>query len=260
MSTSNPGTVASAADAAPIPQFVCMKWGRKYPASDVNRLYRSLARVTRSPFRFYCLTDDATGLDPSIAHLPIPELPTSADGPERGWRKLALFSPELQEIRGATLFLDLDVVIVDSLLPFFDHDYSFSIIKDYKRLRYRNRWTGNSSVFFYNAGADYGVYAYLRLLGPTLRKHYRNEQEFLSDCMRQRNVLRYWPKHWCPSYKYHCIPSLPLSLWRAPQPPSGARIIVFHGHPKPDEALIGRGAKWYRPVRPAPWLQSLLNP
>lgn len=240
-------------------QFVCMRWGTKYPAAYVNRLHRAVRRSTPGDHRFYCVTDDAAGLEPGIQALPIPALPVLGDTVmDRGWRKLTLFSPALSEIRGPTLFLDLDMVLVDSLRPFFGTGQAFSVIKDYKRFRYRNAYAGNTSVFFYEAGRDYGVYARLQQLGTAVRERYRNEQEFLSDCMRQQGLLSYWPKDWCPSYKYQCVPPLPFSLWRAPALPPGAKVVVFHGRPKPEEALAGTGAKWYRPMKPAPWLAPFL--
>lgn len=241
-------------------QFVCMKWGSKYLAQDVNRLYRAVRKLTPGALKFYCLTDQAEGIDPQVTVLPIPSLPVLGDQVlDRGWRKLTLFSPELAAIAGPTLFLDLDMVIVDSLAPFFAHDDAFRVIKDYKRFRYRNTWSGNTSVFFYRAGRGYGVYERLRTLGAEVRVRYRNEQEFMSDCMRVRGELNYWPPDWCPSFKYHCVPAFPFSLWQAPRLPVGAKVLVFHGRPKPEEALRGDGAKWYRPTRPAPWLAPFLE-
>ena len=31
-------------------------------------------------------------------------------------------------------------------------------------------------------------------------------------------------------------------------------ILIFHGEINPDTAIAGGGGKWYRHVRPAPWL------
>lgn len=242
-------------------QFVCMKWGQKYPATEVNRLQRALARVTSEPFQLYCLTDKETGIDPAVRVLPIPSLPVLGDAVlDRGWRKLTLFSPELTALRGPTVYLDLDVVLVGSPLPFFTHGAPFRVIKDYKRFRYRNHWSGNTSVFFFEAGRDYGVYARLIELGAKVRENYRNEQEFLSDCLRLRGELSYWPTAWCPSFKYHCVPPLPFSLWQAPRLPEEAKVLVFHGRPKPEEALLGTAGKWYRPAKPASWLAPFLEP
>ena len=39
--------------------IICMKWGTKFGASYVNRLYDMVERNTTVPHRFVCFTDDA---------------------------------------------------------------------------------------------------------------------------------------------------------------------------------------------------------
>ena len=42
--------------------FVCIKWGDKYPAKYVNNLYNMVKKNYTKPFTFTCYTDDADGL------------------------------------------------------------------------------------------------------------------------------------------------------------------------------------------------------
>ena len=242
-------------------QYICIKWGSKYPAAEVNRLYRALQRVSKGPFSLCCVTDDPRGLLQEVRTLPIPDLPVLGNTVvDRGWRKLALFAPELRaQLSGQMLYLDLDVVVLRSLDGFFLPDTPFAVIKDYRRLRWRNFGAGNTSVFLFNVERDYGVYQRLTALGDEVRRKFRNEQEFLTHVMRQQGLLRYWPRNWCVSYKHNCIPAFPFSLWREPASPSGAFVVVFHGNPKPADAARGVGAKWYRPMQPASWLDQYLT-
>ena len=90
---------------------LCMKWGTKYPADYVNRLYSMVARNIRRPFRFVCLTDDNSDLGENIESFPLPELSVNLGGPERGWNKLSVFSQELYDLKGKVLCLDLDLII-----------------------------------------------------------------------------------------------------------------------------------------------------
>lgn len=76
--------------------------------------------------------------------------------------------------------LDLAVIIVGSLARFFDVGQDFCVIKDYKRIRYRNRYTGSDSVLPCINGQDYGVPPRVRELGPNVASMHRNEHEFLS--------------------------------------------------------------------------------
>ena len=57
--------------------ILCMKWGNKYSAEYVNRLYRMVSRHLSLPFEMVCLTDDKTGIYPQIKCYPIPELITT---------------------------------------------------------------------------------------------------------------------------------------------------------------------------------------
>ena len=120
---------------------LCMKWGTKYSHEYVNKLHSMVRRHLSRPFRFVCLTDDDRDLHPEIEAFPLIDLELT-DGPERGWNKLATYSSPLYDLQGQALFLDLDVVIVDSIDCFFEHDADFPIIKDWVK----KDCTGNSSV------------------------------------------------------------------------------------------------------------------
>ena len=52
--------------------IICMKWGDKYGAEYVNRLYNMVRRNLTLDFQMVCLTDDSTGIDPAvICHLSV---------------------------------------------------------------------------------------------------------------------------------------------------------------------------------------------
>ena len=100
--------------------ILCMKWGSKYGADYVNKLYSMVARNLSKPFRFICLTDDAKGLMSNVECFPIPKISVELSGPERGWNKLAVFQESLYDITGDILCLDLDLIIVGSLDDLFE--------------------------------------------------------------------------------------------------------------------------------------------
>lgn len=230
---------------------VCMKWGRKYGPEYVNRLYGMVRRHLDGSFNFVCLTDDSAGIRSEVQCLPIPPLDLPAGIPERGWNKLVTFHADLHGLRGTALFLDVDVVVTGSLNEFFTLPGDFLIIHDYKRPW---RITGNSSVYRFELGAHADVLAYFRTHFEDIRTQYRNEQAYLSDRMHQQGKLAYWPKAWCPSFKYDGIPAWPRNYWQAPFVPEGARIVVFHGECNPPDALAGRRNRRFRFIRPAAWV------
>ncbi|WP_093056558.1 glycosyltransferase [Variovorax sp. YR634] len=236
--------------------ILCMKWGTKYGPEYVNRLYAMVRRNLSGDFKFVCLTDDGNGVRPEVTCLPIPQLnlnlaPGQRDG---GWKKLTTFEKDLYGLQGTALFLDLDVVVVGSLDAFFEQPGEFLIIHDYPRPWRRERITGNSSVYRFEIGAHADILAYLRANLDKVQAQYRNEQAYLSDMLHKQGKLAYWPAEWCPSFKYHGIPTWPTNYWEEPFVPEGARIMVFHGECNPPDALAGRRNRAFRFIRPARWV------
>ncbi len=228
-----------------------MKWGPLYGPEYVNRLRSMVRRHLSYEHRFVCFTERAEGIDPAVEILPLPEISLPEGAPERGWNKLTMFQPRLHDLEGDTLFLDLDVVILDSIDPFFEAEGEFLIIKDWK---YPRRITGNSSVFRFQPNAhSYVLENFVDNL-EEVRASFRNEQAYLSDQIHRHATLSYWPEQWCCSYKYHCLPTVPLNYLLTPKPPPGVRIAIFHGNPKLQEAVEGSSLWARRYSRPAPWV------
>lgn len=230
---------------------LCMKWGTKYGPEYVNRLYAMVARHLRGSFEFVCLTDDGRGVRTEVRCLPIPSLALPPGIPERGWTKLTTFEADLHGLQGTALFLDLDVVIVGDITPFFETAGEFLIIHDWKRPW---RVTGNSSVYRFRIGAHADVLKEFRATQDEVRSRLRNEQAFLSEVMHRQGRLAYWPAAWCCSFKYHCIPRWPTNYWTEPSFPADTRIVIFHGEVNPPDALEGRRNRQFRYIRPARWV------
>jgi len=229
-----------------------MKWGAKYGPDYVNRLYAMVARHLARPFRLVCLTDDAAGLRGEVVSAPIPAMPRIAQPKERGWLKIASFSPALTGLLDeVVLFLDLDVAIMGSLDPFFDHPGAVPLIRDWY---HPVRLVGNSSVYRYRPAERHAIFEHFSQNADAIVTRIRNEQEYLSEYLQERGELSFWPADWAPSYRVGCLPLWPMRLWQAPKPPPGARIIVFHGEPKPPTAITGKAGLWLQSYRPAPWI------
>ena len=234
---------------------LCMKWGTKFGPEYVNRLHAMVRRNLSRPLRFVCLTEDEVGFHPDVEVLPLPDVGWTEGIREHGWWKVGLFSESLGDLSGPALFLDLDVVVVDALDPLFDQPDEVLVPRDYRRLRVRgDTFVGNTSVLRFPVGKYPEVMDEFRRDFPAIRRRVRNEQEFLSHHFHGRGLLGYWPSEWCPSFKRHCVAPWPLSHLRTPRLPAGSRVVVFHGRPNPEEALAGRGGRWYRPIRPTPWV------
>ncbi len=235
---------------------ICMKWGTLYGPEYVNRLRSMVKRNLSIPHRFACFTDDTSGLDGDVETFDLPPINVDADKSQLPWRKIGLFNERLGDLGGPTLFLDLDLVVVDSLDPFFTHPGHFVIIHNWT---HPDDIVGNSSVYRFTIGADSYV---LDRFHSESHQHwidtYRNSQTFLSHSVRD---MSYWPAEWCVSFKRHCLPGgikwhgMPANWLMPSKVPAGAKIVVFHGHPNPDDALAGR---WpggiHKGLKPATWI------
>jgi len=232
---------------------ICMKWGDKFPAEYVNRLYGMVSRNLSMPFRFVCFTENGEDIRNEVEIQPLPELDLPANAPERGWRKLTVFKDNFGGLTGQTLFLDLDVVIVGDLDVFFTHPGEFLIVHDKKR---PTKIEGNSSVFRFEIGKYPQILSYFEQNSEQVKQEVRHEQAYLSREIHKLGKLEYWPDQWVPSFKYRCCPSWIKSWLQAPFIPNGAKIIIFHGLPNPPEAIKGISGKWYRHIQPAPWIKE----
>lgn len=235
---------------------LCIKWGRKYGPEYVNKLHSMVRRHLARPFRFVCLTDDPQGIDSQIEVKPIPAVGFSEFDTRQpwtfghGWLKLTSFANPLYDLQGRTLFLDLDIVIVDSIDCFFDAPAPFCVIREWDKAD----GTGNTSVYLYTIGAHAEAITHLRDHYPAALNDVRNEQEYITGFLGRQGKLSYWPAAWCVSFKRHCVPRGLMNWVRSPSIPPGARIIAFHGKPNPPDAIVGESGKWYRRVPPTQWV------
>jgi hypothetical protein len=260
----SPPPTAMAAISRPDPQPVhvlCLKWGTRYGPHYVNNLAAAVARHLRRPHQVHCVTDDPTGLAADVRPIPFPANP----GVRRGWPdvlvKLLLMADGFADLQGPCLFLDLDVVILGSLDPFFDYrPGEYCMIHNWvagsRALLRRRPAVGNSSLFRFEAGRSQAVVdTFLREIDRAEdRRVFNTEQAFMTYAMGR---VAWWPESWVRSYKRHCRPPFPLNHLRTPRPPQDCRVLVFHGLPDPHQAIAGfRGRKPHHHCRPAPWLQE----
>jgi hypothetical protein len=267
----------------PVKTILCMKWGGKYGPHYVNALREGVSRHLTAPFRFLCLTDDAAGLKTGIESAPLPEMPLDERATDRErhdgtWRKLAVFRRGLANLQGPVLFLDLDVVITGDLDRLFAYEPDrFCIIRDWLEVRRRplRRFFDprfhpqadvNSSVFRYEMPKHAYLFDHLVANQSWANDRFRIEQHYLGAAIGDR---AFWPAEWVVSFKRSCRHAFPLNLWLEPKQTADASVVVFHGHPNPDEAIAGYRGSLVRQSRPAPWLRphwqagdagSLLDP
>ncbi len=245
--------------AAPLQEpvnIICLKWGKLYSCEYVNKLYRGVKKHLDRPFRMVCFTDDPSGVDPAVECRPIDPLVVVPRLANNIMLKITLLHSHTG-LKGPTLFLDLDVIIMGSLDDLFDYKPDrFCMIHNWvawrKQLLRPRPDIGNSSVVRFMPGTcDHALDRFIEDPDHAYND-FPTEQAFMTDCMRQRRD--YWPADWVHSFKHHCKPIFPLNLLLAPRVKPGIRILVFHGRPNPDEAIAGYRGKLRHTTRPAPQL------
>ena len=231
---------------------ICMKWGKKYGAEYVNVLRRMVARNLQQPHRFVCFTDDTTGIDKEVECMPLPVCNVPNRPEIQAWRKISLFTPQLGDLTGPTLFLDLDVAITSALDPFFEYEpEKFCIIHNWT---HPDRRVGNSSVFRFNAGQHAYVFDEYNQDPDKVANENRNEQIYVTDRIDAKEGAVWWPEAWCKSFKKHCLPKGIMKLIKPSVLPEGTRVLVFHGDPNPPEAIKNWVYKGHHLMRPARWI------
>ncbi|MBQ2631538.1 MAG: hypothetical protein IJG13_17815 [Kiritimatiellae bacterium] len=252
---------------------LCLKWGKRYGADYVNRLYRGVSANLSRPFRFVCVTDDPSGLAAGVETAPFDEQPPGMQLNRYypTWpnllSKLTVFRKGFAGLEGPTLFLDIDQLIVGSLDCFFDYrPGEFCMIHNWiefrKRILRPRPFVGNSSCFRFEAGGrfDYVYRTFLREMAQAMDMEvFSTEQRFMTHAVGEANV-NWWPANFVCSFKRSCTWPWPLNHFLAPRRPADMRILCFHGDPSPEQAIAGyRGRHLNTWTLPAPWVKELME-
>jgi hypothetical protein len=216
---------------------VCLKYGDKYNADYVNKLYNMTKRHSVLPFRFACMTEDSNGLHPDIQVLSLP-LETNLQG---WWYKPYVFSSSFP-LSGSILFLDLDIVIVKNIDQFWLHEPGkFCIIRDFTRVMNPEWKRFNSSIFRFESGSLPHVWDNLKR-DPSIMKRMHGDQDWLFNQIT--NNFSFWPDNWSQSYKWEIRDRSEIvgvgrdrkfNQIKEPKINPDTSILVFHGDPKPEQ-------------------------
>jgi len=192
------------------PIIVCIKVGTKYDATYVNRLAFHVEQHTTVPHEFLCLTYDPVGVL-------CPTAPIDTDLPG-WWSKLVLFKPHWALKDRRVVFLDLDTVIVGNIDFLLEYDGPFCILRDFYRPE-----TYGSAVMSFAPGCEEIWDTFQQDVMRTMH----GDQDWLLQCIDPSLADRWqdlYPGK-IVSYKVHCSQGIP----------EGARVICFHGSPRPHE-------------------------
>jgi hypothetical protein len=219
-------------------QIVCINWGTKYGAPYINRLYRMVRANITPPFRFVAFTDTRDGVHPDIDCFDLPDMPGFMPKNTIGqWPKSRLWAPELGDLTGPFLFVDLDVTITGSLDPFFEFGAPEDVVlarnvaKPFQRL-------GQTSIYRMPVGALAPLQRLFAADPQAVADKYRFEQHFVTK--NAPNGVKFWPRSWVRHFRIECIPRFPFNYFFEPRLPKGTRVVIFAGSMNPPDAIAGQ--------------------
>lgn len=241
--------------------ILCMKWGTAFGPDDVNVLYNACRKAMTGAFRFVCLTNDGAGLAEGIEMLAIPDIGLSSDDWFRPgvWPKIALFDRHFHGLRGRALFVDLDMVIVRGLDEFFEvpgRIIGTNAGEGWGRPSRTAAPQFGSMIFAYDLGGLPEIAERLRADPAAVLSSYRQEQRYIHLMAPDAG---FWPDRWVISFKRSLRQPIGLDLFLPPRrPPAWARVVAFHGRPRPSDLIAPGRRFWDRLPHmgngPVPWM------
>lgn len=200
-------------------------------AEYVNRLLDGVARHLPAPFRFVCITDERTDLDPEI------EVRSAEPGLTGWWQKLALFKPGMLP-DGPALFFDLDTIILGDLAPLADWCTSdtrrgeFAMLSD---LYTPERPASGVMAFTAGGWAPNTIWARYLADHPAggSPRHRYGDGGYIGDVLTAAGQM--------PVRLQDIVPG--IASWKVMQRRYGCvrddtRVLCFHGKPRPHETHI----------------------
>lgn len=225
---------------------ICMKWGTLYGPDYVNVLYNAVNANLDLPFRFVCLTDDETGILPEVECFPIPDHGFSpGEYAFGGWPKLSVFARSLYGLEGRALFIDLDTVITGNITELFSVEGGVVVIREWPRFNdhlRRKRTRGMTSIFGFTLGEEAHILEDYLSDPVGARNSVRHEQAWVTQVAKD---MRFWPDGWVISFKRNLLAYPILNRFVPPaEPDADAKILVFHGVPRPIDVVPDKGQRW----------------
>lgn len=200
-----------------------LRSGGIYTPAHVHRL-QAQAWAAAPDEHFVCLTDQPV---PGVVTVPL-----AHDWPG-WWSKLELFRPELFPAGERLLYADLDTTFVGPLAPLLERPEPFLAIADFYRQPPKVPRRGLASgLLSWMAGTQTALYHVFAAIPDVIMRGcgLAGDQRFLEEALGSAPVT-FWQDvvpGQVVSYKAHCGGGVP----------AGARVVAFHGRPKPWDASV----------------------
>ena len=180
-------------------QLNALKWGTKYDAEYVNRLYKLLNKHLHLDFKLRVWTDDTKGITKEIEHRDIQELRPYDTDRVFTYEKLMLINNDEAEING---WLDLDIHINDDITnlvsrPHKNITFIWNYWNDFDSMSLRPYGKGsschvNSSFVFWDKGCATWLREYTEEHWEKIAWTYKSLDKYLFYQHARKNKLSFW--------------------------------------------------------------------
>lgn len=201
-------------------------WGDDFGETYVRRMFNMISRNVSVPFEFWCITDR------NIEGINCFELPNDIASWHGRLPKFYMHSYDMPFDKGdRIIFFDLDMIITANIDNMILYDGGFCGVKAHSN---KVHHVDGSLLSFVYGNTEF-LWEFVSENLEICSNYYRgNERWILRDLL---DSYDYWqdifPNEFV-SYKWHC---------KNKQLPSEAKIIQFHGKPKPHEI---KGVTWIK--------------
>ena len=205
----------------PITIMCVLKSGGIFDINYVERLRNMVARHVTIPYQFICLSDVEIPKD-VCASLKLKR------GYPGSWAKVEMFRPELVE-PGRMVYFDLDSIILANINDVLNTKHNFIGLKPWNK---SNRGKGLLASGMM-AWTNDGVYSFIyeQFASKMIKEYPAGDQEWISRALMAQGEEYSYYQDVVPgiySYKRDC----------RPKKPNDARIVCFHGRPRPHEVEV----------------------
>lgn len=195
-----------------------LKSGGIYDYNYVNNLVAGIKRHTTIPHEIVCLTDNPSNLDVSKIDRIIP----LRHNYPKWWSKIELFRSDIFG-KNRVFYIDLDTIIVDNIDDILQIDSEFCGLRDFYKIV-----TLGSGLMSWYPERVVQIYDNFVKNSLSIMANYAGGDQVWID--EQKPSIKYFQDIFINnivSYKKHCIKNNNIII------PDDARIVCFHGTPRP---------------------------
>lgn len=207
-------------------------WGKPFQSEYVNRLFCGVRRHLPLPHKFVCVSDEPLALLKDIDRLR-PGLP----GWTRNLNKFWLYKPN-NGLKGRILFFDLDTVIVGDLSEIAQYDGYWCGIQPFDPERAKLDTHSGGGVMSFEAGTLDFMWDEVSSdpEGWAEATKRPNTPQFPGGIERfaLKRLLGDRREHWQTLYPGQVV-SYKRHIRQTQKVPKNARVVCFHGKPRPHE-------------------------